>query len=309
MARYVKVAAAQLGPNNEGTPVEAIVDRMLRLMREAIAERAEIVAYPEMALSPYFPKRIRDDVDQFFSREVPPPALAPVIDAARNAGIVWQVGFCERDGDRRFNSAVLFDERGAVCGRYRKTHLPGTNRAGAGGTARVHEPYYFDPGDTGFRVFETKHARIGIAICQDRRYGETYRCLGLGGAEIMLIGYNTPAEPRALALNDLVMCAGAYENHMFVAGAAKAGVEDGLELIGGSCIISPLGEVLARAATTGDELVAARIDLDQARAARERWNFFARRHPEHYAAITAPIADTWRDARLVKPVRRRSLTP
>jgi predicted amidohydrolase len=168
----------------------------------------------------------------------------------------------------------------------------------------VHEPYYFDSGDTGYRVFETARARIGVAICQDRRYSETYRCLGLGGAELVLVGYNTPAAPQALALNELVMRAGAYENHMFVLGVAKAGVEDGLDLIGGSCVISPFGEVLARAATTGDELVTVKIDLEQTRAARERWNFFARRHPEHYAAITSPLADASRDDRLVKPSRR-----
>ncbi|HLW48677.1 MAG TPA: nitrilase-related carbon-nitrogen hydrolase [bacterium] len=304
MARYLKVAAAQLGPNNEGTPVDTIVARMRRLMDEAAAEGAAVVAYPEMALSPYFPKRIREDADQFFSREVPPAALAPVIDAARRAAVVWHVGFCERDGDRRFNTAVLIDETGRVCGRYRKTHLPGTNGADAHQPGRVYEPYYFDSGDTGFRVFETRRARIGVAICQDRRYSETYRCLGLGGAEVMLIGYNTPAAPRALALNQLVMRAGAYENHMFVVGAAKAGVEDGLELIGGSCIISPLGAVLAQAATTGDELVTTKIDLDQIRGARDRWNFFGRRHPEHYGAITAPVADAWRDERLAKPLRR-----
>jgi predicted amidohydrolase len=213
------------------------------------------------------------------------------------------VGFCEQDGDRRFNTAVLIDQAGRVCGRYRKTHLPGTNRAQPG-PGRVYEPYYFDAGDTGYRVFETPPARIGVAICQDRRYPETYRCLGLGGAEVALIGYNTPAAPQALALNELVMRAGAYENHMFVVGVAKAGVEDGLELIGGSCIISPLGEVLARAATSGDELVAAQIDLDHTREARERWNFFGRRHPEHYGAITAPVPEAWRDERLAKPLRR-----
>jgi N-carbamoyl-D-amino-acid hydrolase len=155
MARYMKVAAAQMGPNNEGTPVDAIVARMLRLMDEAIAEGARIVAYPEMALSPYFPKRIREDAHQFFSPEVPPAALGPVIEKARRAGLVWYVGFCERAGDRRFNSAVVIDERGAVRGHYRKMHLPGTNRVEPGQTGRVHEPYYFDSGDTGFQVVET----------------------------------------------------------------------------------------------------------------------------------------------------------
>ncbi|HEV2283921.1 MAG TPA: nitrilase-related carbon-nitrogen hydrolase, partial [bacterium] len=203
MTRYVKVAAAQMGPNNEGTPVDAIVERMRRLLDEAIGGGAEVVAFPEMALSPYFPKRIREDAEQFFSREVPPAALAPLIEKARGAGMAWSVGFCERDGDRRFNTAVLVDERGGVCLTYRKTHLPGTNRAEPGVTGRVFEPHYFDAGDTGFRVARTGRARIGIAICQDRRYSETYRCLGLAGAEIVLIGYNTPAGANAPALNEL----------------------------------------------------------------------------------------------------------
>lgn len=114
----------------------------------------------------------------------------------------------------------------------------------------------------------------------------------------MLIGYNTPAQPLSLELNELVMRAGAYENSLFVVGVAKAGVEDGIELIGGSCVISPLGVVLAKAATTGDELVAARIDLDQIAVARRRWNFFGRRHPEHYGVIGEPVEDKWKEVRL-----------
>jgi predicted amidohydrolase len=305
MARSLTIAAAQLGPHNEGTPPEAIAARMLRLMDQAIDAGVAVLTYPEMALSPYFPKRIRDDAEQFFSREVPPAALGPLRERARAVGLVWCAGFCERDGDRRFNTALLFDERGGVCLTYRKTHLPGMNRAEPGLTGRVYEPYYFHAGDTGFRVARTGAARIGIAICQDRRYGETYRCLGLAGAELVLIGYNTPAGPRALDLNALVLRAGAYENHLFVVAAAKAGVEDGLELIGGSCVISPLGEVLASASTTGDELVRARIDLDDAQAARNRWNFFARRRPEHYGPITAPVGEASRDERVAaRPDRR-----
>lgn len=295
MALYVKVAAAQMGPNNEGMQQDQIIERMLALMDEAIAEHVEILAYPEMALTTYFPKRIRDDYDQFFVEEIPPQALSALLARARTAGIICHVGVCEKAGDRRFNTAFLTDETGKVCGRFRKLHLPGLDHVDPRGAARVYEPYYFDPGDAGFQVFPTQKARIGIAICQDRRYSETYRCLGLQGAEIVLIGYNTPAEPLSLEHNELVMRAGAYENNMFVVGVAKAGVEDGVELIGGSCIISPLGVVLARATTTTDELVSARIDLDQVVSARERWNFFGRRRPEHYRIITEPVKEEWKD--------------
>jgi predicted amidohydrolase len=200
----------------------------------------------------------------------------------------------ERDGSRRYNSAILVDETGAVCGRYRKIHLPGTARPD-GVPGRSYEPRYFEVGNTGYRVCATRRGRIGLAICQDRRYCETYRCLGLAGAELVLIGYSTYAAPRAPALNELVLRAGAYENHMFVVGVAKAGVEDGFPMIGGSCIVSPFGDVLAQAATTGDELVTAEIDLDQIGEAKRRWNFFARRRPEHYAALTAPVGEALRE--------------
>jgi N-carbamoyl-D-amino-acid hydrolase len=287
MARWVKVAAAQMGPINEGTGRDEVVERMLALLERAIADGVELIAYPEMALTTYFPKRIREDYEQFFETEVPPKALEPLLRRAREAGVAVHVGFCERDGGRHFNTAILTDESGALVGKYRKIHLPG--RPSPDGYAQVYEVRYFETGDTGYRVFPTRKARVGIAICQDRRYPESYRCLGLGGAEIILIGYNTPLSPLALDQNELVLRAGAYENSLFVVGVAKAGVEDGLELIGGSCIAGPLGQVLARAATTGDELVAARIDLDWMTPARKRWDFFSRRHPQHYTAITQPV--------------------
>ena len=286
MARWVKVAAAQMGPINEGTSREEVVDRMLALLEQAAADHVELIAYPEMALTTYFPKRIRDDYEQFFETEMPPKALEPLLRRAREAGVAVHVGFCEKSGAQHFNTALLTDERGGLAGTYRKIHLPG--RPSPDGVAQVYEVRYFETGDTGYRVFPLAKARVGIAICQDRRYPETYRCLGLGGAEIVLIGYNTPLSPLALDQNELVLRAGAYENSLFVVGIAKAGVEDGLELIGGSCIVGPLGNVLARAATTGDELIAARIDLDWMTPARKRWDFFSRRNPKFYGAITEP---------------------
>src|SRR5205807_1897861 len=126
-----------------------------------------------------------------------------------------------------------------------KIHLPGTKAVD--GFAQVYEPYYFAHGDTGYRVFDAVGAKVGVAICQDRRYPESYRSLALQGAEIILIGYNTPISALALDLNELCMRAGAYANLCFVVGVAKAGVEDGVELIGGSCIIDPQGQLLAKA--------------------------------------------------------------
>src|SRR3989442_1924060 len=151
--------------------------------------------------------------------------------------------------------------------------------------------YYFAHGDTGYRVFGGAGARGGVGICQDRRYPESYRSLALQGAEIILIGYNTPISALALDLNELCMRAGAYANLCFVVGVAKAGVEDGVELIAGSCIIDPQGQVLAKAATPGDELITSRIDFEQMEPLRRRWNFLGRRQPQHYGDVLKPVTE------------------
>jgi predicted amidohydrolase len=289
MPRFLKVAAAQMGPNNEGTPREEIVDRMRALLEQAIADHVELIAYPEMALTTYFPKRIRSDFDQFFETEVPPKAVEPLLRRAAAARVAVHIGFCEKAAGKYFNTALLTDRDGRLCGTFRKIHLPGTKAAD--GYAQVYEPYYFAHGDTGYRVFDAAGAQVGIAICQDRRYPESYRALALQGAEVIVIGYNTPFSALALDLNDLCMRSGAYANACFVVGIAKAGVEDGLELIGGSSIISPQGQILARAATTGDELIAARLDLDQMLPVRKRWNFLGRRQPQHYGRLLQPVTE------------------
>ena len=289
MPRWLKIGAAQMGPNQDGTPREAIVERMLALLETAALDGVELIVYPEMALTTYFPKRIRQDYDQFFETEVPPKALELVLRRAAEARVAVHVGFCEKADGKYFNTALLTDRDGRLCGTFRKIHLPGTKIPD--GFTQVHEPYYFAHGDTGYRVFDAVGAKVGIAICQDRRYPESYRALGLQGAEIILIGYNTPLSPLALDLNELCMRAGAYANLCFVVGVAKAGVEDGVELIAGTCIIDPQGQVLAKAATRGDELVVVRVDLDQMGPLRKRWNFLGRRQPQHYGLLLQPVTE------------------
>jgi predicted amidohydrolase len=289
MPRYVKVAAAQMGPNNDGTPREVIVERMMALLEQALREGVELIAYPEMALTTYFPKRVRPDFDHFFETEVPPKSLEPLLRRAAQARVAVHAGFCEKADGKYFNTALLTDRDGRLCGTFRKIHLPGTKIPD--GFAQVHEPYYFAHGDTGYKVFECAGARVGIAICQDRRYPESYRALALQGAEIIVIGYNTPLSALALDLNDLCMRSGAYANACFVVGIAKAGVEDGMELIGGSSVINPQGQIIAKASTTGDELVTALIDLDQMTPVRKRWNFLGRRQPQHYGPLLERVKE------------------
>ena len=183
---------------------------------------------------------------------------------------------------------------GKVAGKYRKIHLPGHAENEPWRAFQHLEKRYFEVGDLGFGVWKTMGGNFGMCICNDRRWPETYRVMGLQNVEMVVLGYNTPRHhppaPEHDALSDfhnqLSMQGGAYANATWVVGVAKAGVEEGCELIGGSCIIAPTGQVVAQALTLGDELVVARCDLDLAKSYKETTFTFAKhRRPEHYRLI------------------------
>ncbi|MBT2588172.1 hypothetical protein J7I86_20375 [Arthrobacter sp. ISL-95] len=193
----------------------------------------------------------------------------------------------------------MVDEHGDVIHRYRKIHLPGFETIQEGAPFQNLEKRYFEVGDLGFGVQPWRDTKIGLAICNDRRWAETYRVLALRGAELVCLGYNTPTTtPHLSESNDLTdfqnhlsMQAGAYQNSMWVIGTAKAGTEEGVSQIGGSAIIAPSGEIVAAAKTLGDELVTAEIDLDMVtRYRRDVFNFSHHRRPEHYLPIVEPVA-------------------
>jgi len=297
--RQVTIAAAQLGPIALDHDRRQVVDRLIALMRDAKRRGADLIVYPELALTTFFPRWYYEDeteLDRFYEREMPSPETRPLFDTARELGIGFCLGYAELMPDgRRFNTAILVERDGSVIGKYRKTHLPGH---------REHEPWrafqhlekrYFEPGDLGFRVFDAFGGRVGMAICNDRRWPETYRVLGLQGAELVLIGYNTPIHNPPAPEHDrlswhhnaIVMQSGAYQNACFVVGVAKAGMEEGVHQMGGSQIIAPSGETIAAAVTEEDELVVAHCDLDLCRSYRESVFAFERhREPGAYALIT-----------------------
>jgi predicted amidohydrolase len=235
---------------------------------------------------------------------MPSNATRPLFDEASRLNVAFYLGYGERviaDGRvRRFNTSILVD-RGRIIGRYRKVHLPGHAENEPARPFQHLEKRYFEPGDLGFPVWRALGGIIGMCICNDRRWPETYRVMGLSGVEMIALGYNTPAingfavaqgtaEPEHLRQfhNHLVMQAGAYQNSTWVVAAAKAGIEEGSSLIGGSCIVAPSGEIVAMAQGLGDELVIADCDLDACRSGKETmFNFAAHRRIEHYGVITA----------------------
>ena len=301
MVRKVKVAAAQLGPIQLADSRRLVVARLIALMREAAAGGCQLVVYPELALTTFFPRHWHDDlaeVDRFFERDMPGADTKPLFDEAKRLGLGFHLGYAElvEEGGRtrRFNSAILVGPDGAIIGKYRKIHLPGHAEHRPKIPFQHLEKRYFEVGDLGFPVWRAFGGVLGMAICNDRRWPETYRVLGLQGVEMVLIGYNTPArsiyhpEPPHLAAlhNDLSVQSGAYQNGTWVVAVAKAGTEDGQELMAGSCIVAPTGEILARSLTREDELIAYDCDLDfGAYIKGSVFNFAKHRRPEHYRRI------------------------
>ncbi|MCE9681882.1 N-carbamoyl-D-amino-acid hydrolase [Halomonas alkalisoli] len=305
MSRKLIVGAAQLGPISRNETRAQAVTRMVDLMRQAHTRGARLVVFPELALTTFFPRWYMEDqaeIDAFFEQEMPGPETRPLFEAARELGIGFYLGYAELALDeqtpRHFNTSILVDASGSIVGKYRKVHLPGHAEYEPWRPFQHLEKRYFEPGNTGFGTTQAFGGTMGMALCNDRRWPETYRMLALQGAELMMLGYNTPIHYPPVPKHDhlqgfhnhLCMQAGAYQNGMWVVGVAKAGKEEGCDLLGQSCIIAPTGEIVAMAGSQEDELITYECDLDRTREIREHiFNFNLHRRPETYGLITDPL--------------------
>ncbi|MBR1135583.1 MULTISPECIES: N-carbamoyl-D-amino-acid hydrolase [Bradyrhizobium] len=299
--RVINIAAAQMGPIQRADSRAAVVMRMIALLDEAKRKGADLIIYPELALTTFFPRWYMEDqaeVDTWFEKTMPNEAVQPLFDRAAQHGIAMYLGYAELTPDgHHYNTAVLTDRNSTIIGKYRKVHLPGHDEFEPARSHQHLEKRYFEPGDLGFPVWRNLGGIIGMAICNDRRWPETYRVMGLQDVELVLIGYNTPSVnslksaeglQQRLLHNRLSAQAGAYQNSCWVVAVAKAGVEDGHHLIGGSLIVNPDGEIVAEAATEGDEVLVVPCDLDATRFGKQTIFDFARhRRVEHYGLITS----------------------
>lgn len=305
MKRDYMAAAAQLGPIAKDEPRSSAVARMICLLHEAKACGAEVVVFPELALTTFFPRWFFENeaqLETWYETQMPNKDVQPLFDAAAKLNIGFYLGYAElavKNGKRqRFNTSIIVDGSGQIVGKYRKIHLPGHFENEPWRPFQHLEKRYFEPGNLGFPVFEAFGGKVGMCICNDRRWPETFRVMGLRGAELIMLGYNTPRHyplaPEHDHLQDfhnhLCMQAGAYANGSWIIATAKAGLEENCDLIGGSCIIAPTGEIVAKAQTSGDELVIARVKLDRCRELRENvFNFALHRQPGEYGDITARV--------------------
>jgi predicted amidohydrolase len=300
--RILTVGGAQLGPVARDEPRSSVVARMVELMRQAAGKGCDVLVFPELALTTFFPRWLMPDqaeVDSFFEETMPSPETQPLFDAARDLGLGFYLGYGEIEdpaGARRhYNTSILVDKTGRIVGKYRKVHLPGHVDYDPARKWQHLEKRYFEVGDLGFPVWRALGGVMGMCICNDRRWPETWRVLGLQGVELVMLGYNTPAgnsisdiEPPHTRMfhHHLSLQAGAYQNATWVCAVAKAGHEEGVDMMGGGAIVSPQGEIVAQTYTLDDELIVADCDLDLCDFGKSTiFNFAAHRRPEHYRRI------------------------
>lgn len=301
MPRIIRVAAAQSGPIQKADSRQAVVARLLALLDQAAARRCDLVVFTELALTTFFPRWYMTDpaeIDSYFEREMPSAATRPLFERAREHGIAFKLGYAELTPEgRRFNSAILVGRDGRIIGKYRKVHLPGHAAFDPERSFQHLEKRYFAPGDLGFPAWRALGGIVGLCICNDRRWPETWRVLGLQGVELVALGFNTPSVNSQKAAEGpaqrafqhrLSMQAGAYQNSTWAVAVAKCGVEDGHALMGGTMIVDPNGEIVAEAQTLDDELVVHDCDLDATLFGKQTVFDFARhRRIEHYGRIAA----------------------
>ncbi len=297
-SRKLGLAVAQMGPVHVADTRNAVVKRLVEMLREAKGRQADFVVFPELALTTFFPRYWMEDdeaVEKYFEKTMPNPVVQPLFDEAKQLRVGFYLGYAELTPDgRRFNTAILVDKNAGIVGKYRKIHLPGHADHKVDAPFQHLEKKFFEVGDLGFRVWPMLDVNIGMCLCNDRRWPETYRVMSLQSAELVVLGYNTPTwnihwnEPSHLRMfhHLITLQASAYQNVLWIGAAAKCGAEDGHHMIGGSAIVAPTGEIVAQSSGEEDEVIFSRIDLSLGDNFRKHvFNFAKHRSPEHYRLI------------------------
>ena len=283
MSRTVTVAAVQA---SFGEDMDTNIAKVAGLVREAAGRGAQIVLPPELFQGPYFcvSQEERWFATAFPWREHPcVTALAPL---AAELGVAIPISIFERDGPHYFNSLVMIDADGSPLGVYRKSHIPD----GPG----YQEKYYFRPGDTGFRAWTTKFARVGAGICWDQWYPEAARAMTLMGAEVLFYPTAIGSEPHDASLDTRdpwrrAMQGHAVSNVIPVVAANRIGFEPGpgggQTFYGSSFIADHRGDLVAELGRDEEGVISAQFDLDFLARHRAAWGFFRDRRTDLYGAL------------------------
>jgi N-carbamoylputrescine amidase len=285
MARKLTLAVLQTALSDD---MDANIARISTLVREAAAKGANVILPSELFQGHYFCKT---QEEEHFTRASPwktHPAVIALAKLAKELGVVIPISIFEKAGPAYYNSVVIADADGALLGVYRKSHIPD----GPG----YQEKYYFRPGDTGFKVWDTRHGRIGVGICWDQWFPETARAMALLGADVLLYPTAIGSEPQDMGMDTAARWRRAMQGHAVsntipVAAANRVGTEGVQTFYGTSFITDETGEVLADLDRTEEGVALATIDLDQVDRARAAWGFFRDRRTDLYGALVAPQPD------------------
>ena len=289
--RNVKIAAVQMSMTNS---VNENISKAEALVRKAAFEGANIILLPELFENLYFCQERNYDYYQLASELNDNPAVKRFRTVAKELGVVLPISFYEKDVNSIYNSAAVIDADGTILGIYRKSHIPDDHF--------YQEKFYFTPGDTGFKVWETKFGRIGVGICWDQWFPEAARCMALMGAELLFYPTAIGSEP-ILELDSMPHWRRCMQGHsaaniMPVIAANRVGTEtvhpnqannhqsSSLCFYGSSFITDPTGEVIASADRENEGIISAEFDLDAIHEMRFSWGVFRDRRPDLYAPIT-----------------------
>ncbi|MGH7355214.1 MAG: N-carbamoylputrescine amidase [Candidatus Rokuibacteriota bacterium] len=276
----VRIAVVQMAMAES---VESNLDRAERLVREAAARGVRIVLLPEFFATRYFPQSELEEHFALAHDARRHPYLGRFERLAAELEVVLPVSFFERSGQAHFNGVAVIDADGRRLGVYRKSHIPD----GPG----YEEKFYFNPGDSGFKPWQTRHGRIGVGICWDQWFPEPARCWALRGAEILLYPTAIGSEPPEAgpldtrAMWQRAMLGHAVSNSCYVAAANRVGREGEQTFYGRSFIADYTGEVLAQSDESSEAVLTADLDLEAARAFRASMGFFRDRRPDLYGPL------------------------
>ena len=289
--KNIKIAALQFSCCSQ---VQENIDKAETMVREAASNGANLILLPELFERPYFCQEKRYDYYDYALPLTENPAVRRFQAVAGELGVVIPVSFYEKEVNNTYNSVAVLDADGKNLGVYRKTHIPDDHY--------YQEKFYFTPGDTGFKVFDTRFGTIGVGICWDQWFPETARCMALEGAELLFYPTAIGSEPileydsmphwrRCMqghaAMNLMpVIAANRIGKEEVKPCAENGGQESSLIFYGSSFITDETGELLQTASRDQEEILTETFDLDELAAKRLEWGLFRDRRPKCYGRIT-----------------------
>ncbi|NGM85043.1 N-carbamoylputrescine amidase [Paenibacillus sp. 7124] len=283
--RKVKVAATQMSCSGN---IEENIAKADKLVREAAAQGAQIILLQELFETPYFCQKEKSDYYEYATELEQNKAVNHFKEVAKELKVVLPISFYEKKNYARYNSLAVIDADGTILGKYRKSHIPD----GPG----YEEKFYFNPGDTGFKVWNTRYAKIGVGVCWDQWYPEAARVMTLMGAEILFYPTAIGSEPQDSAIDSkdhwqMCMLGHAAANLIPVVASNRIGREEdeesSINFYGSSFIAGPQGNKVAEAGRGEEAVLVGEFDLDELETGRIEWGIFRDRRPELYRLIAS----------------------